>query len=51
MDRYGYGRELGFIGSEFVALGHNGLDPGVAAVRSTSTPDAGPARRERNRPL
>jgi CubicO group peptidase (beta-lactamase class C family) len=32
MYRYGYGLELWYAGSELVVLGHNGLDPGVAAV-------------------
>lgn len=31
-ERYGYGLQLGFAGSELVLLGHNGLDPGVSAV-------------------
>jgi CubicO group peptidase (beta-lactamase class C family) len=30
--RYGYGLQLWYAGGELVVLGHNGLDPGVAAV-------------------
>ena len=30
--RYGYGLQLWYTGGELVVLGHNGLDPGVAAV-------------------
>ena len=32
MCRYGYGLQLWYAGGELVVLGHNGLDPGVAAV-------------------